>query len=263
MCLLVVAIDPLPGVRFVMAANRDEAHERTTAPAHVWPAAPEVTAGLDLRAGGTWMGVTSAGRLAAITNVRDPSARREGRSRGDLPRRFLTGAGDASFQASAIAEIAASYPAFNLFAGDSDRAFYITEAGAPRELEAGIYGVSNARLDVPWPKLRSAKTAMREAVARAGRVEVEALFAMLRDETPVPDAELPSTGVPLEVERLLATPFIRNERYGTRASTVAIVFREGPPFFEERSFGPDGGPKVTEGHSVRRFGSPPAGFALG
>ena len=71
MCLILVAWKAHHDYPFIVAANRDEFHARATAVAGAWTDAPQVLAGRDLEAGGTWLGVTDAGRFAAVTNVRE------------------------------------------------------------------------------------------------------------------------------------------------------------------------------------------------
>jgi uncharacterized protein with NRDE domain len=239
--LIALAIDPHPAVGVVLAANRDEAYDRPTRAAHRWEDAPRVVGGRDLRAGGAWLGLRDDGRFAAITNVRDPAARRSGASRGELVRRFLIEDEPVAAFASALAREAARFPSFNLVIGDPrEGAFYTNELGVVTPLAGGVYALSNARLDVPWPKVVRLREAMVAAV-REGRIDEEALFAALADTQPAGDDELPSTGVPLEWERALSPPFIRGAAYGTRASTVVVVRRDGgPSSLEERSFGPEG-----------------------
>ncbi|NUP07698.1 MAG: NRDE family protein [Polyangiaceae bacterium] len=246
MCLLALAVDPHPSLRFVLAANRDEAFERPTREAHFWDDAPDVLAGRDLRAGGTWLGVTRAGRLAAITNVRDPAARREGRSRGEIPRGFLVGSHPAASFADDLRGRARDYPSFNVFAGDADGCFYVNERDEGSvPLGQGVHVVSNGRLGDPWPKVGKARFVLGTAVSGDGAVDVEALFRLLSDDRQAPDEELPSTGVPLEIERMLSPLFIRGAAYGTRCSTVVVMYRNGRIGFEERSFGPNAMPLGT------------------
>ncbi|MBK6518241.1 MAG: NRDE family protein [Polyangiaceae bacterium] len=239
MCLLALYVAPHPTVRFVLAANRDEAFERPAAAAHLWADAP-VLAGRDLRAGGTWLGAAAGGRVAALSNVRHPSARALGRSRGEIVRGFLAGAASAPDYARELAARASEFPSFNAFVGDASGALYLSEQPVPpTPLGPGVHAVSNGRLGDPWPKVERAKAGVAEAV-RGDRVDLEALFAVLRDDRPAADHELPSTGVPLEIERALSPPFVRGPSYGTRCSTVVVVLADGQVELEERSFGPGG-----------------------
>lgn len=238
MCLVVLNVRPNEDLHYVVAANRDELHDRPTLAAHPWSDSPEIHGGRDLVAGGTWLAVRGS-RLAAITNVRSPEARRHGRSRGALPARFLREETSAAVFAENLSADVAYYPAFNLVLADGDRVHYLNEqTGSLVELSQGVHGLSNARMDVAWPKVERVEDAMGRAVS-GSQVDVDMLLTALSDRTGAPDEALPSTGVPIELERVLASPFISGPTYGTRASTVVVCRRDGT-LFVERSFGPNG-----------------------
>jgi uncharacterized protein with NRDE domain len=239
MCLIVVGWRVHPDYPLVVAANRDEFYRRPTALADFWPDAPDVLGGRDLEAGGTWLGITRAGRFAAVTNVREPNAAPGRLSRGRLVQAFLTGSRSAKDYVAGIDM--AGYSGFNLLVCDGGSLWYASNRGAaPAELAPGIYGLSNHLLDSPWPKLVSAR--QRAARAIAALPERAALLAILADDEIVRDDELPATGVSLAWERLLSAIFVRSADYGTRASTVVTVGRAGDIDFEERSYGPGGVP---------------------
>jgi uncharacterized protein with NRDE domain len=236
MCLILFAVDAHPAYRLVVAANRDEWFNRPSAPAAFWDDAPEVLAGRDLEANGTWMGVTRAGRFAALTNFRDPAANRPGApSRGALVRDFLAGARAAPDYLRAVAGAAERYNPFSLLVGDARGLFYFSNrAGTFVPVAPGVHGLSNHLLDVPWPKVRLGKARLAERLR--GEIDADALLAALDDPVPAPDDALPRTGVPLEWERDLSPLRIRTRDYGTRASTVLLVSRDGGVTFVERSF---------------------------
>lgn len=238
MCLILVAWRQHPDFPLVVAANRDEFFARPTAAAARWDDAPQVLAGRDLEAGGTWLGVAANGRFAAVTNVREPGVPPGRLSRGKLTRDFLTG-GDSPGTYLASVDPGA-YSGFNLLVGDADQLHYLSNRdGGVRELPAGIYGVSNHLLDTPWPKLAAAKGRFAQALGQLPAPDL--FFAILADREIVPDQALPRTGVPLEWERLLSAIFVVSPAYGTRASTLVMVGRDGAVRLEERSFGPGGG----------------------
>jgi uncharacterized protein with NRDE domain len=219
----------------VVAANRDEFHNRPAAPAAAWDDAPEVFGGRDLEAGGTWLGMARGRRFAAVTNVREPGIAPGKRSRGDLTREFLTGGESAHAYAGRID--GAAFSGFNLLLADRDTLCYASNRiPEPRLLTPGIYGLSNHLLDSPWPKLVSARERFAAALARLP--DRAAFFDILADDEIVPDEELPATGVPLEWERRLSAIFVRSPEYGTRASTVLTVSASGEAVLEERRFGP-------------------------
>jgi len=248
-CLAVVALDSHHRYALVVAANRDEFHVRPTAAAAWWDAS--LLAGRDLEAGGTWLGVTRAGRIALLTNVREPHrVDRRAPSRGALVPDVLRDGAPIAEALARARERGASYNGFNLIAANPDGAAWASNrAERVVALAPGVHGLSNALLDAPWPKVLRTEAAVAAWLA-SGRDDPEPLFEALADRTVAPDAELPSTGVPLDWERVLSAPFIVSERYGTRSSTVVTVDRAGEVRFVERSFDASGMPC---GELVQRF----------
>lgn len=238
MCTLLIGYRVHPRFRLVLAANRDEYYQRPTAPAHFWQEAPWIFAGRDLVHGGTWLGVTSTGRIAALTNYRDPSdLHRHGpHSRGRLVSGFLEEEAAAEEYLRRLRESGVPYGGYNLLVGDSERLFcYSNRNDELVAIEPGIHGLSNHLLDTPWPKVRRGKEGLADILSRESFTR-EDLFALLADDTRAPDEELPETGVGLELERLLSPIFIKSAEYGTRCSSVLIVDHEGRAIFIERSF---------------------------
>jgi uncharacterized protein with NRDE domain len=240
-CLLVFAWRVHPQLPLIVAGNRDEFHDRPTAAAGWWSDRDGVLAGRDLQAGGSWLGVSRDGRIAVVTNYREPERGTSGpRSRGELVVDFLTSITSAGQWMEALGRRKAEYAGFNLIVGDRDGLHYLTNRGEDRrDLEPGLYGLSNHRLDTPWPKVRAAKEGLRRRI-EGGDLTSDSLFALLADRRPAPDAELPKTGVPADWERLLSSAFIVSPRYGTRAGTVVLGRGDGAVVFEERRFAADG-----------------------
>lgn len=280
MCLIGLAWQAHPEIVLIIAANRDEYHARPSAASAWWRDAPQVFGGSDLQSGGTWMGITREGRFAALTNVRDPGEfRPNARTRGALVADFLASQGaPAAYVAQCMQELA-NYNGFNLLTGTPEALWYCGNRGAAaRALEPGLYALSNALLDTPWPKVISLKLALgaglkdyaagEALVPRVSKQPLDAfptaasamhapdrphhtgsrrlhalfstLFQALGDTQPQPDDRLPHTGVPLERERVLSSPKIISPLYGTRASTVVCVLRSGLVHWEERSFAVSG-----------------------
>jgi len=234
MCILVLAWRDRPGERLVLLGNRDESHERRSAPAAWWSDAPWVLGGRDLEAGGSWLGVTRRGRFAVVTNLREPrdAPPERPRSRGLLVQDFLCGdRPPAGFAADATAA-GARYSGFNLIVGDRDSLWYASNRAAPRALAAGVHALSNATLDRPWPKVER----LRRRFAAARAAGDEALLELLRDRTPAADADLPDTGLGLERERALSSAFVVSAGYGTRASSLLALDDAGAARFQERGF---------------------------
>lgn len=241
MCLLVLAWKLHPRYRLILAGNRDEFHDRPAAPLNWWQDDPRILAGRDLKANGTWLGVARSGRFGVVTNFRDLHAPVENApSRGLLVPRFLTGATSPKEFLDDLRGAAPRYSGFNLLVGGSRALYYFANRQTrPRALPPGIYGLSNHALDTPWPKVTRTR-ARFEQLLRDPNVHAESLFSMLADREPAADDELPTTGLPLEWERTVSSPFILNERYGTRCSSVLLVERTGRTILQERRFDPTG-----------------------
>jgi uncharacterized protein with NRDE domain len=238
MCLLLIAWKSHPRYRLVLAGNRDEFHDRAATPLNWWPDDPRILAGRDLKAGGTWLGVARSGRFGVVTNYRDLQAPVEGApSRGTLIPRYLTGATSPKEFLDDLRGAALRYSGFNLLAGGSRALYYFSNRGpkTPTVLAPGIYGLSNHLLDTPWPKLARTRSRFTTLLGNAEMV-TEELFAVLADREPAPPEGLPSTGLPADWERVVSSPFIVNERYGTRCSSVLLVERNGRTLLHERRF---------------------------
>ncbi len=240
MCLILVAWRVHPDFPCVVAANRDEYFGRPTAEADWWEEPGDILAGRDLQAGGTWLGVTRAGRFAALTNFRDPAALRpDAPSRGTLVCAFLTAGGSTTAGLEDIARRGAQCNPFNVLCSDGqDLGVYESTTGVGRLLGPGVYALSNHLLDTPWPKVTQAKSRLAEALNELP--QSAAMLDLLRDTEPAVDEELPRTGVSLELERMLSSAFVRGEGYGTRCSTILTTDIAGATTFAEWSWDPSG-----------------------
>lgn len=256
MCLILFGWQAHRDYALVLAANRDEFHSRPSLPLAPWPGAPQVLGGLDQRAGGTWLGVTRSGRFAAVTNYRDPSQFEQQRSsRGLLTRDYLLGDLSAHQYLEDLLPRLPDYLDFNLLVGDAQQAYCLeSRTGTLIPLRPGVYGLSNHLLDTPWPKVVDGKERLTQAMGQATTQDrlTESLFALLGDDRPYPDEQLPETGIPLERERLISAAFIRDPLYGTRCSSVLLLAPTGNGLIAERRFTPEGEPA---GQSGIMFGS--------
>jgi uncharacterized protein with NRDE domain len=255
MCLILLAWRSHPRYPLVFAGNRDESYDRPSAPAEFWRDDPRIYGGRDLEKGGTWLGLSLSGRIAAVTNYRErPRLGKMPRSRGELTARFLRGSDAPADYFEQAARSAGEYGPFSLIAGDGVSLWYYSNRAEPngsqppfRELAAGVYGLSNHLLDTPWLKVTSGKGRLGRLLGAAEAPLVSGLFDILGDRDPAPDAELPDTGVGARRERELSPLFIAGEHYGTRASTVVLIDRDQNVLFVERRFGPRGEPLgITE-----------------
>jgi uncharacterized protein with NRDE domain len=244
MCLIVFANDIHPHYRLILAANRDEYRDRPAVPAGFWPDHPQVLAGRDRQAGGTWLGVTTGGRLAAVTNYRDPRQQvADPPSRGRLVADYLAGTMDIPVFQALLNRDCAIYDGFNLLYGTADQMYYFTNrGGSSGPVKPGIHTLSNHLLDTRWPKAITARERL-EKMLDDSIIEAEDLFAVLSDPAPFTDGLLPDTGIGLERERLLSPLFIEGSEYGTRSTTVILIDRDKRGFFRERTF--DGHHRVT------------------
>ena len=262
MCLLVLAWAVHPRYRLVVAANRDEYHERPAAPLERWPESPHILAGRDLRAAGTWLGLDAARRFGVVTNFRELQRPRPAApSRGGLIPQYLGGtAGPRAFFAR-LEGAAEEYSGFNLLLADGGSLWYGSNRVTPlaRALPPGVYGLSNELLDTPWPKLVRVKARFREWLAQADGTAA-GLFALLDDRTQSPETDggAPTGGLPREGrdahssrspspaehsvaglaqwERVLSAPFVLHPAYGTRCSTVVLAEPDGALLIAERRF---------------------------
>jgi uncharacterized protein with NRDE domain len=251
MCLIALAWRAHPAYRLIVAANRDEYFGRPSAPADFWDDHRGVLAGRDLEAGGTWLGITLGGRFAALTNYRNPAERRTGvPSRGALVSGFLTGKAGPSEYLKQVQKAAASYNGFSLLVGDADSLWFLSNRGGGLlRVKPGVHGLSNHLLDTPWPKVERARAKFARLLERP--FEAAAAFDLLADTERAPSAELPSTGVSIEMEeRLSAIRILAAGGYGTRCSTALCFANDGRVEFHERSYREDGGAGSTVSYRV-------------
>lgn len=215
MCVVAFAWNVHPRWRLVLAANRDEFHDR---PATTLIDEDGRIGGRDLRSGGMWLGVSRAGRCAVVVNVAgqggpDPDKQ----SRGAL----VTDALDGRPQPIDLD----AYNPFSLIMIDHDQAQILSNRPTPMAwpLESGLHILSNGVVGLPWPRADAVDTAMRHWLD--GRADdLTGLFDMLADDR----GDQPA--------------FIRDDIYGTRCSTIVGIACDGVGSIVERSFGPGGTP---------------------
>ncbi len=247
MCLIAWNWQPGSATPLLLLSNRDEFYARAALPLHWWDTSVEnpgtastVLAGKDLQAGGTWLGVSRNGRLAALTNVRSGAPQRtDTPSRGELVAAFLHSDTTADDFLRQLAGQAQDYNPFNLLVCDGHQLMGLHSRTAEiQTLPAGGGGVSNAAFHTPWPKLTQLRQRLQTQIDQA-QTSAQQLLPLLHDRTLAADAKLPDTGVSLELERALSATFIATPGYGTRACSV-ITLHQGRAEFTEQSFGPQG-----------------------
>jgi uncharacterized protein with NRDE domain len=243
MCLILFAYQVHPDYSLVLAANRDELFARPSQPAGFWEDeknAPEILAGRDLQAGGTWLGLSRSGRFAAVTNIRDPlQAEKKPKSRGELTLNFLISNESAKDYAESLAKQFDQFAGYNLLISDGSTLYYVNNFEkiiAP--LKPGYYGLSNGTLDSVWPKITRGKIALKQLLESDVELTTDALINIMTSKEKAPDSELPDTGIPIELERALSSLFIENpeRQYGTLCSTAVIAKANGEIRFSEQNY---------------------------
>lgn len=234
MCTILFAWQTDPKLPFLAAANRDEFHQRPTQAAH-WQG--DIFCGIDLRAGGTWMGIHRQGRFAAVTNFRESALVAGEKSRGDLAMSFLSSHASPADFCRQLDSTQMEYGPFNLLVSDGTTLWYMSNRGAaPRALESGFYGLSNGLINDPWPKVTTGVAALRQHL-HAGDSQ---LFTILTNSQQPADKDLPNTGVGIDMERMVAPLFIQAGEYGTRSSAVVRLNAAGQWSMAEQSWDAEG-----------------------
>lgn len=253
MCLIFIAKKSHPDLPFILAANRDEFFARPSEKAHFWPSQPQILAGKDLEAGGTWLGITREGLLATVTNVRSiQEIKADGsqmKSRGAIPVQLLSNEQDFLTSLSSIDNNGVSFSGFNLLTGNiNDDIFYHSNRhNHSQTIQQGIFGLSNADLDSNWPKVTAGKKQISKLCQQT--FHIDDWFSLLANKQTYSDEALPKTGIDPELERLLSASFIHSETYGTRTSTVITLDLGNNVTFYERNFDALG--RITETQCIR------------
>ncbi|MGD1848553.1 MAG: NRDE family protein [Salibacteraceae bacterium] len=247
MCTVLLGYRTVPGYHLVLAANRDEFYQRSTVTAQPWEAPSPIVGGRDLEAGGTWMGITAAGRWAVVTNYREfPIPPIAPHSRGDLVARFLSETVSLEDYLADLRQRPNDYHGYNLLLGEGSRIAYISNRGAEQaKVAPGWHGLSNHLLDTPWPKVVHGINSLKAWSADPAILDSEKAFQFLQHQQQAPDQDLPQTGIGLDWERKLSALFIETEKYGTRCSSLLLIDVEGNVTFQERSYVPEANAKFN------------------
>ncbi len=237
MCLIIFAYKNHPKYKVVMAANRDEFYERPTLAADFWADKPDILAGRDLKAGGTWLGVNTFGQYAVITNYRDPHNQKEAApSRGHLVQKYLEKAISPKSYLEQLSNGGSDYNGFNLLVGDKGSLYYYSNRKEDiYEIPEGVHGLSNNLLNINWPKVSQGTMNMQNILAK-DEINVDSLFTMMADTKLADEKILPDTGVGVELERILSASFVISPNYGTHLTTVLLIDYDHNIQFWERTF---------------------------
>ncbi len=237
MCLIVFAYKQHPEYNLILVANRDEQYTRPTESLHHWDSPAGIIAGRDSLRGGTWLGIARNGHFSAITNHRNGLRRSSStHSRGLLTTNFLSSSISAQNYAESINQTNVPYDGFNLMVADSSGLFYVSDDSRHYlQLQPGIHGLSNARLNTDWPKTRQQKQQLEEHI-RTGHPDSQALIRMMGNPLRYPDELLPDTHVGIDIERALSSSFIQLAHYGTRATTLVMQDYQGNTRIIEQNY---------------------------
>ncbi len=238
MCILFIAINQHPQYPVIICANRDEFHQRPTQNMHFW-SKPNILAGKDMQAGGTWLGLNSQGDFSALTNFRRPQhVDATKRSRGDLVLSALQN--DKQAMQQYLIQNSIQYNDFNLIFGslnnlqafDSVNKKFIT-------LSSGFHSICNGALDDIWPKMSLGVTKLEELIS-ANKLDVDALFTVMMNEEVADNKHLPETGLAVDMELLFSSIFIKSPNYGTRSTTIILQHKTGGIDVHDHSYNSDG-----------------------
>ena len=242
MCLIVFSWQPGSQYPLILAANRDEFHQRPTLPVHHWQATPDILGGVDLQSGGSWLAINKTGRLAAVTNYREVPVPENKQSRGHLVKDFINGNISSRDYLAHISQKAGDYAGFNLLVWDGKNVCYFSNrTNTVKILSPGVYGLSNRVLDTPWPKLVKARSRFYQHISQEPPAHNQ-LIEIMHDSEQALDHELPDTGIGLDNERRLSSCFIKGENYGTRNTSALIVDKQGSLRWVEQNYDPGGKP---------------------
>jgi len=235
MCLVVFAWKVHPDFRLILAANRDEFHQRPSRPLQWWPDEPDLLAGRDLQAGGTWLAIGRNGRFATVTNFREHQRKMPGLlSRGKLVTDFVGGSSQAEQFAASVE--GKRYAGFSLLTTDGDDLWYGSNRGdEPKALAPGVYGLSNASLDTPWAKVVRSRDGLQSLI-ESGNVNETTLLRLLGDRTAASVPDIEAGGLPFALAQALTAPFIVSKDYGTRCTTTLLWSQSGEVSLNERRF---------------------------
>lgn len=235
MCLITFAYKTHPKYKFILSANRDEFYERPTSTVDWWQDHSEIIGGRDLQAFGTWMAMHKNGRFAAVTNYRDiQNINPKAQSRGNLPVNFLLNGQEPKHYANQVHKSGDNYNGFNLLVLDDELVHVSNYDQNINAIQPGIFGLSNAVLDTPWPKVSKAKKSLKELIDR--EFTQEDLIEIMQDDSTAPDDQLPETGLDYEREKALSAMCIKTPDYGTCCSTAITIDYDGNVAFMEKSY---------------------------
>ena len=240
MCIIAWNWQPYAEIPLVLISNRDEFYERPTLPLHWW-CCGEILAGKDLFAGGTWLGTSRNGKLAALTNHRNLNLpTKTTTSRGELVAEFLSNSITTDEFIKILTTNSDDYSFFNLIFFDKNKLYGFESRNKKLiEIQPGFGVLSNGDFNSNWFKTNKIKINFYKLIKNNSININENLFEILKDHEQAPAHYLPDTGLSLEMEQELSSIFIKTSVYGTRSSSI-IKFSNSSINFSENTFSFDG-----------------------
>ena len=233
MCLILIAHHAHPKYPLILLANRDEFYSRPTAQADYWSQDPEILAGKDLQAGGTWMGINKFGHIAALTNYRSLDNIQYVKSRGELVLNYIKNKNKPDAYLNQLSKLRKEYAGYNLLVGHLDHLLVFSNINNQiQQLQPGIHGLSNRFLNSDWFKVKKGKQALAQLISE-DKIERNLFLEVLQDRQVALDEDLPNTGFTKAQEKMLSPLFIESPTYGTRCSTIITIdYKQAVTFFE-------------------------------
>ncbi|XP_036614228.1 transport and Golgi organization protein 2 homolog [Trichosurus vulpecula] len=212
MCIIFFKFDPRPvsknAYRLILAANRDEFYHRPSKLADFWGNNNEILSGLDMeegKEGGSWLGISKKGKLAALTNYMQPKLDKEAKGRGELVTHFLTTDVDSFSYLKKISSEAHLYNGFNLITADLNTT------------KGDIFCYYGNRGE-------------QEPI-----ILTPVMSLCLPSQLPDPAIEDQGKDYILPILNKYSAVCVRCPGYGTRTNTIVLIDAEGNVTFTERS----------------------------
>jgi len=250
MCLLTFMKDQHPDYPLIFLANRDELYDRPAAPIHRWTDHLFVTAGVDLKEFGTWLGYTDQGHFIALLNHPftewEPTLELPN-SRGTLLHDYLTKNLPLPQFEKNLRENRKKYNGFHLIYGTfTDLRYYSNVDDSFDTFEAGLHTIANTKDDLSdHRKNRSSELLETYVEKNPQNIKLEELTAILADQ------QLSETmkDYPKELEydtaRNNSSIFIQGDDFGTVSSTAILLDNEGKIKVREVKYDREGITEIT------------------
>lgn len=251
MCLVTFLKEMHPEYPLILLANRDESYDRPAAPIHRWTEYPMVTAGMDLKEYGTWLGYTDNGQIIVVLNHPfqdwEPSIE-PARSRGKLLKDYLTKDFKREDFEQYLRENRTKYSGYHLLYGTfDDLRYYSNIEDHFKMFEKGLHCLANTTDDLSNHRVdRSSKILQEFIDTQTGAIKAEELTAFFMDKEVTDTME----DYPKEIDREIAinnsSIFIQGEDFGTVGTTALLVKKDGTVLVREVKYDREGITEISE-----------------